>query len=221
MTYQDRRASENQEIRDSIDESRNEFDSRILWVLIPIAVGGGVSMFSNFQQDIQIIIWAVMFIIGGAGVWTVNARKLRKKRERHEDQRGDDFEAKLDEKFDNINERFDSVNARFDEVDRRFDVSEASDKTLLRNEIIKMHREYCQTKGYIILQALEYVDRLHDQYNAVHGNDTGDKLWEEMHKLPVYDSEAVVPPEVRAKGADLCMATGKPYQTMHPGAMNG
>ena len=172
--------------KESIEESKESNDietvSKFAWVLIPIAIGGFISMFSNFKQDIQIIIWAVMFLIAVCGLWANNAKKLRRVREKVEEGRW----STLNQNLDN---RFDKVEQRFDEVDRRFDVSEKTDRALLRNEIVKAHREWVEKKGFITLEALEYLGKIHDAYNAVGGNDSGDKMWEDIKRLPIDEKQ--------------------------------
>lgn len=169
------------------DNLTNEMVMKVLWILIPLVIGGVVSMFTNVHQDVQIVVWGVLFLIVVFGLWSHNARVIRKRREETDKVRWDKLNSNLDERFDKLDEKFDKVDKRFDEVDLRFDMAEDTDKTLLRNEIIKFHRDWAEDKGYITLEALEYLDRIHDQYKKLGGNSTGDKLWEELHKLPVKE----------------------------------
>lgn len=183
------------EVQDAHDDMRSEIDLRILWIIIPIVVGGVVSMFSNFEQDVQLIIWGVMLLIAMFGLWSHNVRVLRRKRENLERQRWDSLIDNFDKKFKemscNSDNRYAMFSKRFDELDRRFDTSEQTDKTLLRSEIIKFHREWVEEKGYITLESLEYVDRIHEAYMNIGGNGTGDKLWREIHELPIREGRDV------------------------------
>ena len=165
------------EYKDAKSDLIGELDSRILWVLVPMIIGGIISMFSNVQQDIQIIIWAVMFMIAAFGLWAHSAKMLRKKREKLESKR-----------WDRLDSRFDNIDTRFDEINKRFDLAENTDRTLLRNELVKFHREWVEHKGYITLEALEYVDKVHEAYNKVYGNDTGDQIWRDLHNLPIREN---------------------------------
>lgn len=60
-------------------------------------------------------------------------------------------------------------------------------RTLLRNELVSAHREWVEEKGYITLEALEYMKRTFESYHALKGNGSGDKLWEDLKALPVKD----------------------------------
>lgn len=58
-------------------------------------------------------------------------------------------------------------------------------KTLLRNELVASHREWVEEKGYIKLEALEYIEDTYNCYHALKGNGSGTKLWEDIKALPV------------------------------------
>ena len=60
-------------------------------------------------------------------------------------------------------------------------------RTLLRNELVSAHREWVEEKGYITLEALEYMKRTFESYHALKGNGSGDKLWKDLKALPVKD----------------------------------
>lgn len=60
-------------------------------------------------------------------------------------------------------------------------------KTLLRNELVAAHREWVEEKGYITLEALEYIEDTYKCYHAMKGNGSGTKLWEDIKALPVKD----------------------------------
>ena len=56
---------------------------------------------------------------------------------------------------------------------------------MLRSDLVRLHREWVEEKGYITLEALEVAKRTHGAYNSVHGNDIGDKLWNDINALPI------------------------------------
>ena len=58
-------------------------------------------------------------------------------------------------------------------------------KTLLRNELVASHREWVEEKGYVTLEALEYIEDTYNCYHTLKGNGSGTKLWEDIKKLPV------------------------------------
>ena len=178
-------------VEDMKDDLAFESLSKLLWIIIPIAVGGLISMFSNFEQDIQVLIWGVMIIIAGFGVWTTNAKKIRKARDKKEAEREkkhDEIESerwgKLDKQFEKIDEHFDDIDQKIeDQQSRQSEVN----KALLRNELVSMHREWVEEKGYITLEALEYAQKTYDAYAAIPANGSGKKLWEEINELPVEE----------------------------------
>ena len=60
-------------------------------------------------------------------------------------------------------------------------------RTLLRNEIVSMHREYAEENGYITLEALEYAEDTYMAYHDLNGNGSGTKLWHDIKALPVKE----------------------------------
>ncbi len=60
-------------------------------------------------------------------------------------------------------------------------------RTLLRNELVAMHREWAEEKGYVTLEALEYAQETYEAYHGLGGNGSGTKLWEDINALPVRD----------------------------------
>lgn len=58
-------------------------------------------------------------------------------------------------------------------------------KTLLRNELVAAHREWVEEKGFVTLEALEYIQDTYKCYHALKGNSSGTKLWEDINALPV------------------------------------
>ena len=65
-------------------------------------------------------------------------------------------------------------------------------KTLLRNELVASHREWVEEKGYITLEALEYIDETYACYHDRGGNGSGTRLWEDIHNLPIREHRAGV-----------------------------
>ena len=161
------------ELQDAHDDLKMELDNRILWILIPLVVGGVISMFSNAQQDVQIIVWGVMVIIAGFGIWASNSKKLRKKREAIETR------------------RWANLDTRFDKIDSELASLQQTDRTLLRNELVSAHREWVEDKGYITLEALEFIDETYKEYHSKGGNNSGTRLWEDIHSLPIREHRNV------------------------------
>lgn len=58
-------------------------------------------------------------------------------------------------------------------------------RTLLRNELVQMHREWAEEHGFITLEALQYAEETYSAYHDLGGNGSGTKLWEDMKALPV------------------------------------
>nr|AHF24287.1 hypothetical protein [uncultured bacterium Contig1770] len=90
------------------------------------------------------------------------------------------------------------ITKRMEEEERRRDerVAEEAEKreaermalrALLRNELVRMHREWVEQKGYITLEALEFARQTYDAYHAIGGNGTGTKLFEDMEALPIME----------------------------------
>ena len=190
MPYHTDKSGGETEIHDAQDSLLTDGLSRVMWILVPVLIGGVISMFSNFQQDVQIIVWGVMFIIIMFGLWFHQARVLRKKREVLDRERWQKLTDGLDQQFGKVDEQFSNVGKRFDEIDRRFDESDKTDRTLLRNELVANHRIWVEEKGYITLEALEYIDETYEEYSAKGGNSSGTKLWKDMHDLPLRENRA-------------------------------
>lgn len=179
------------EVRKESEAQTIEMVSKVLWVLIPLCIGGFTTFFTGLAGDLQLVVWGIMALIVIFGLWANKSKSLRRRREVLEQERWDNLLSKQDERWNDLHEdldqHFDKIDQRFDEMDQRFDLSEESDRSLLRNELVKMHREWVEQKGYITLEALEYADRIHDAYNAVDGNETGDQLWKDLHSLPLEE----------------------------------
>lgn len=60
-------------------------------------------------------------------------------------------------------------------------------RTLLRNELVQMHRYWVEEKGYITLEALEYAEDTYTTYHDLGGNGSGTKLWLDLKALPIKE----------------------------------
>lgn len=60
-------------------------------------------------------------------------------------------------------------------------------RTLLRNELVQMHREWVEEKGCITLEALEYAEDTYTTYHDLGGNGSGTKLWHDIKALPIKE----------------------------------
>ena len=58
-------------------------------------------------------------------------------------------------------------------------------RTLLRNELIKTHREYVESSGKCPLAVKEYTERTYKAYHELDGNGTGTTMYEDIMALPV------------------------------------
>ena len=153
----------------------NEFAQKVLLVVITALVGLVVTFFAGAQQDLQIIAYLVLAIVIGFGIWAINARQHRKQREEEELE----YRRKRDEEDKEWKEALMKRLDRGDEVDR----------AILRNELVKGHREWVERKGYITLESLEVLDKIHTAYNlvVVDNDETGDRMWEDIKALPIEE----------------------------------
>lgn len=179
----------------SIEEMKSDLNaeamSKVLWIVIPMAIGGAFSFFSGFKQEIQLLIWGIMIIIAGFGVWSTNAKKLRKAREQREHERWERQDRQDSERWEKLDKQFAKVDERFDKVDSKMQEQEDKqaevNRTLLRNELVRMHREWVEEKGYITLEAREYAEKTYMAYNAIPANGSGTKLWKDIEALPIEE----------------------------------
>lgn len=137
-----------------------DFHMKALWVALPSLIGVGVTLFAGESLELKVIAYGVLALVAAFGVWATSARTDRKEREREE------------------REWRDALMARLDRGDK-------ADRVLLRNELVRMHREYAEEKGHISLEALEYAQNTYDTYHELGGNGSGTKLWEDIRALPV------------------------------------
>ena len=186
MPYHDSTNTE-EEISKEKDIVSSETVSKILWILVPVLIGGIISIFSNFQLEVQFVMWGVLAVIVFFGLWANNAKRIRKRRESVDKQHWAKLMDGLDEQFEKVTASFAHVNERFDEVDDKFDRIDRANATLLRSELISAHRAWVERKGYITLEALEYVDETYAEYKATGANGSGTRIWEDLHNLPIIE----------------------------------
>ena len=60
-------------------------------------------------------------------------------------------------------------------------------RTILRNELIVLHRGLAEEQGWCTLADKEYAERLYQAYHELGGNGTGTKLYEDVMKLPIRE----------------------------------
>lgn len=151
----------------------SDFSQKMLWVAVPTLVGVATTFYAGDRLDLQIISYAVLVLIATFGVWITNARAHRKEREKAE-------EAYRQEK--------DAEERKWrHELKERLDRGDKSDRVLLRNELVRMHRDWFEERGYITLEALEYAENTYEVYHELKGNGSGTKLWEDLKVLPIHN----------------------------------
>lgn len=153
---------------------------RFLWILVPILIGGVTNMFADSRRDIQIIVWLVVLTIIIIGVWFTATKHRAEVRDAEREEREERRFSDLDAKLSDIESRIDVMSERFDRIDK-------SDRALLRNELVRAHREWVEEKGWITLEALEFIDETYDEYHGRGGNGSGTRLWEDIHRLPIME----------------------------------
>lgn len=158
------------------EDSFNEIIYKALWVVVPIVIGWAVNMFTEVAYGIQVIVWCIIALVILLGLLMHHMRVVDRQKIELEKARWKLFDR-----------RFDEVDKRFDEVDRRFDEVDKANRLLLRNELVSAHREWVEEKGYITLEALEYVDETYACYHDRGGNGSGTRLWEDIHALPIRE----------------------------------
>ena len=153
----------------------SDFAQKVLLVVVSGLIGLIVTFFAGSQQDLQIVAYLVLIVVIGFGIWAINAREHRKRREEEELE----YRKKHDEEDREWKEALMKRLDRGDEVDR----------AILRNELVKGHREWVERKGYITLESLEVLDKIHTAYNlvVVDDDETGDRMWEDIKALPIEE----------------------------------
>lgn len=61
-------------------------------------------------------------------------------------------------------------------------------RTLLRNELVRLHRDLVEAQGWCTLEDKEYVERTYIAYHELGGNGTGTVLYEDIMALPIKDN---------------------------------
>lgn len=153
---------------------------RFLWILVPILIGGITNMFADSRKDVQAIVWLVVLTIIVIGVWFTATRRRAEIRDAEREEREEQRFGELDSKLNDIDSRIDVMSERFDRIDK-------SDRALMRNELVRAHREWVEEKGWITLEALEFIDETYDEYHSRGGNGSGTRLWEDIHRLPIME----------------------------------
>ena len=139
-----------------------DFHLKALWVALPSLIGVGVTLFAGESLELKVIAYGVLALVAAFGVWATNARVHRKEREQEE------------------REWRDALISRLDRGDK-------ADRVLLRNELVRMHREYAEERGCITLEALEYAQNTYETYHELGGNGSGTKLFEDIRALPIKE----------------------------------
>lgn len=170
-----------EKLKETKSESLREMAYKVLWVVVPVLVGWAVNMVTEVGWGIQVIVWCIIALVIMLGLLMHHMRIVDKQKIELEKARWVLF----DKRFDEIGQRFDEVDQRFDEVDK-------ANRLLLRNELVSAHREWVEEKGYITLEALEYVDETYACYHDRGGNGSGTRLWEDIHNLPIREHRADV-----------------------------
>jgi hypothetical protein len=60
-------------------------------------------------------------------------------------------------------------------------------RSIIRAELVRAHREWVEEKGYITLEAREYVQRTYESYHALGGNGVGTTLYNDLMALPIRE----------------------------------
>ena len=150
-----------------------DFAQKLLLAVITALLAMMVTFFGGSRQELLIIAYVILAIGISFGIWTINARRHRKEREEKEEE----YRRKKDEED----------RAWKESLMKRLDRADEADRAILRNELVKAHREWVEKKGYITLESLEVLSKVHIAYNNVGANDIGDKLWNDIMKLPLEE----------------------------------
>lgn len=60
-------------------------------------------------------------------------------------------------------------------------------RSILRNELVRLHRELVEGQGWCTLEDKEYAERTYQAYHELGGNGTGTVLYEDIMALPIKD----------------------------------
>ena len=58
-------------------------------------------------------------------------------------------------------------------------------RSILRNELVRLHRDLVEAQGWCTLEDKEYAERTYQSYHELGGNGTGTVLYEDIMKLPI------------------------------------
>ena len=70
---------------------------------------------------------------------------------------------------------------------RTNDAQQDGIRTLLRNELVRLHRDLVEAQGWCTLEDKEYAERTYIAYHELRGNGTGTVLYEDIMALPIKD----------------------------------
>lgn len=71
---------------------------------------------------------------------------------------------------------------------RTNDAQQDGIRTLLRNELVRLHRDLVEAQGWCTLEDKEYAERTYIAYHKLGGNGTGTVLYEDIMALPIKDN---------------------------------
>lgn len=71
---------------------------------------------------------------------------------------------------------------------RTNDAQQDGIRTLLRNELVRLHRDLVEAQGRCTLEDKEYAERTYIAYHELGGNGTGTVLYEDIMALPIKDN---------------------------------
>ena len=71
---------------------------------------------------------------------------------------------------------------------RTNDAQQDGIRTLLRNELVRLHRDLVEAQGWCTLEDKEYAERTYIAYHELGGNGTGTVLYEDIMALPIKDN---------------------------------
>ncbi|SEO92412.1 hypothetical protein [Denitrobacterium detoxificans] len=132
---------------------------------------GGNPMEGEYLQKIAIAIAPTAVTLCGG--WIASITKRMEEEERRREERAEEEERRREERAEK-------------EAEKR-EAERMALRALLRNELVRMHREWVEQKGYITLEALEYARQTYEAYHAIGGNGTGTKLFEDMEALQIKE----------------------------------
>lgn len=58
-------------------------------------------------------------------------------------------------------------------------------RSILRNELVSMHRCLVERQGWCTLEDKEYAERTYEPYHELGGNGTGTRLFKDIMELPI------------------------------------